>query len=56
MFTRPLAELRGSDAGEFGGKSANLGELLAADIPVPRGFALGADAYRDFVQIGRAHV
>jgi len=50
VFTRPLAELRGSDAGEFGGKSANLGELLAADIPVPRGFALGADAYRDFVR------
>jgi phosphoenolpyruvate synthase/pyruvate phosphate dikinase len=37
------------DAGAFGGKSANLGELLAAGIPVPPGFALGADAYRLFV-------
>ena len=37
------------DADAFGGKSANLGELLAAGIPVPPGFALSADAYRVFV-------
>jgi phosphoenolpyruvate synthase/pyruvate phosphate dikinase len=48
--TRLLAELRRADAGEFGGKSANLGELLAAEIPVPTGFAIGAGAYRDFVE------
>jgi pyruvate,water dikinase len=48
--TRLLTELRGSDAAEFGGKSANLGELLAAEIPVPPGFAIGASAYRDFVE------
>jgi pyruvate,water dikinase len=33
----------------FGGKSANLGVLLGAGIPVPPGFALSADAYRVFV-------
>jgi pyruvate, water dikinase len=49
-YTRPLAELRASDANEFGGKSANLGELLAAEIPVPSGFAVGAAAYREFVR------
>jgi pyruvate, water dikinase len=49
-YTRPLAELRRSDADEFGGKSANLGELLAAGIAVPPGFALGAGAYRGFVE------
>jgi pyruvate,water dikinase len=49
-FTRPLAELRRADAGEFGGKSANLGELLAAGIPVPSGFAVTASAYRAFVE------
>jgi pyruvate,water dikinase len=38
------------DADAFGGKSANLGELLAAGIPVPPGFALSADAYRAFVE------
>jgi len=41
-LTRPLADLRSSDAGEFGGKSANLGELMAAGIPVPDGFAIRA--------------
>jgi phosphoenolpyruvate synthase/pyruvate phosphate dikinase len=49
VYTRGLAGLRGADAGAFGGKSANLGELLAAGIPVPPGFALSADAYRAFV-------
>ena len=45
--TRLLAELRRDDAAEFGGKSANLGELLAAEIPVPPGFAIAASAYRE---------
>ena len=48
--TRDLSELRTADADAFGGKSANLGELLAAGIPVPPGFALGAGAYRAFVE------
>ncbi len=45
--TRLLTELRRDDAAEFGGKSANLGELLAAEIPVPPGFAIAASAYRE---------
>jgi len=49
-YTRPLSELRRADAAEFGGKSANLGDLLAAEIPVPVGFALSAAAYGDFVR------
>jgi pyruvate,water dikinase len=48
--TRALAELRHSDEDAFGGKSANLGDLLAAGIPVPSGFALGAGAFRGFVE------
>ena len=48
MYTCPLAELRRSDEGAFGGKSANLGELLAAEIPVPPGFAIAASANREF--------
>jgi pyruvate, water dikinase len=47
--TRPLRALRRSDAVEFGGKSANLGELLSAGIPVPSGFAVSAAAFRAFV-------
>jgi pyruvate,water dikinase len=46
--TRLLAELRRGDAAEFGGKSANLGELLAAEIPVPPGFAIAASANREY--------
>jgi phosphoenolpyruvate synthase/pyruvate phosphate dikinase len=41
---RPLAELRAADEALFGGKSANLGELIAAGIPVPPGFALSGAA------------
>ena len=49
VHTRDLTELRGADADDFGGKSANLGELLGAGIAVPPGFALSADAYRIFL-------
>jgi pyruvate,water dikinase len=49
-YTRPLAELRRADAAEFGGKSANLGDLLSAGIPVPPGFAVSARAFRTFVE------
>jgi pyruvate,water dikinase len=48
-YSRPLAELNRSDEPRFGGKSASLGELLAADIPVPGGFALSTAAFRTFV-------
>jgi pyruvate, water dikinase len=44
-----LAELRGGDAERYGGKSAALGELLAAGIDVPPGFGLPADAFRSFL-------
>jgi pyruvate,water dikinase len=49
VFTRPLTELRRTDAGDFGGKSANLGDMIAASVPVPNGFAVSAAAYRLFV-------
>jgi pyruvate,water dikinase len=44
-----LDELRAADAGQFGGKSASLGELLGAGIPVPPGFALPAAAFLEFI-------
>ncbi len=40
-----LAELRRSDEERFGAKSASLGELIGAGVPVPPGFALAAEAY-----------
>jgi pyruvate,water dikinase len=44
-----LGELRAADADRFGGKSASLGELLEAGIPVPPGFALPAAAFTEFI-------
>jgi pyruvate, water dikinase len=49
MMTRGLHELTGGDDQQFGGKSAGLGELLRAEIPVPPGFALGISAFADFM-------
>ena len=48
--SRPLAELRVADAATFGGKSASLGELIAAGIPVPPGFALSTTGFGAFVE------
>jgi pyruvate,water dikinase len=48
--TRTLGELRLSDEGRFGAKSASLGELIGADIPVPSGFALSAESYLSAVE------
>jgi pyruvate, water dikinase len=44
-FTLALDELKAAHEPTFGGKSASLGELLTAGIPVPPGFALSTDAY-----------
>ena len=33
-----------------GGKGANLGEMTAANINVPRGFVLTADSYKDYLR------
>ena len=48
-YTSPLEALRGVDEPRFGGKSANLGELLAAGIPVPGGFAVSVQAFEQFM-------
>ena len=49
-LTRSLAELRQADTDSFGGKSSTLGELIAAEIPVPPGFAVSCEAFRLFVR------
>ena len=50
-YTRLLRDLRRPDAVDFGGKSANLGELLSAGLIVPPGFAVSAHAFRMFVEV-----
>lgn len=46
-YVHNLSALRLADAEEVGGKAANLGELLAANLPVPPGFAVTRAAYLD---------
>jgi pyruvate,water dikinase len=41
----PLAALRAADVSSAGGKAANLGELIAAGVPVPDGFVVSTSAY-----------
>src|SRR5919107_653576 len=42
-----LGELRAGDLLRVGGKAANLGELIAAGLPVPGGFCVTTDAYAE---------
>ena len=43
-------EVSKTDVPLVGGKGANLGEMLKADLPVPKAFILTADAYWQFLQ------
>jgi len=43
-------EIDKSDLALVGGKSANLGELTKAGIPVPPGFAVTSYAYKEFIE------
>lgn len=45
-FILPLERVRAGMLAEAGGKAANLGELLAAGLPVPPGFCITTAAYR----------
>lgn len=51
-YVRPISILRITDAEEAGGKGANMGELVAANLPVPPGFVLLRDCYRESMSSG----
>ncbi len=51
-YVRDISSLRISDAEEAGGKGANMGELVAAQLPVPPGFVLLRDCYRNSMRSG----
>jgi phosphoenolpyruvate synthase/pyruvate phosphate dikinase len=53
---RGLEELQAADAETFGGKSASLGELLRAEIPVPPGFAISAAASEEMTDALRREI
>ncbi|MCJ7639256.1 MAG: phosphoenolpyruvate synthase, partial [Euryarchaeota archaeon] len=44
-----LEDARIEDVPSVGGKGASLGEMINAEIPVPRGFAVTAQAFRRFL-------
>lgn len=46
-YIRDISTLTIADAEEAGGKGANMGELVAAGLPVPPGFVLLRACYRD---------
>ena len=48
-YIRPLDSLNRKDGDIVGGKSANLGELLNAGLPVPGGFAITTAVYKELV-------
>ncbi len=48
-YVRGFEDLGREDIAVAGGKGANLGELSRAGLPVPPGFVLTTDAYREFV-------
>ena len=51
-YVRDISTPRITDAEEAGGKGANMGELVAARLPVPPGFVLLRDCYQQSMRWG----
>ncbi len=51
-YVRDISTLRIENAEDAGGKGANLGELVAAELPVPPGFVLLRACYQDSMRAG----
>ena len=43
-------DIKKEDVSLAGGKGANLGELISANINVPKGFVIAADSYKAFLR------
>lgn len=52
ILATDISKLRLLDAENAGGKGANMGELVAAGLPVPPGFVLMRDSYLSSMQAG----
>jgi len=50
VFVLKFNEIDREDIGLVGGKGANLGEMTRAGFPVPNGFCVTAQAYREMVK------
>lgn len=53
-FIRRFADLTLADRVTVGGKSASLGELTRAGLPVPPGFVVTTAAFEEFLRAGKA--
>ena len=49
-FTLPFSEISKKDLAIAGGKGANLGEMLRANIPVPDGYVVTSHSYYTFLE------
>jgi rifampicin phosphotransferase len=49
QYVKHLSELKRTDLPIAGGKGANLGALIQAGLPVPGGFVITTEGYRDYV-------
>ena len=49
-YVRDISTLRIENAKEAGGKGANLGEQVAAELPVPPDFVLLRASYQDYCE------
>lgn len=47
-YISPFAHINKTKTAIFGGKAASLGEMKGIGLPIPDGFAISADACRDF--------
>ena len=45
-----LEDVRNSDIPIVGGKGASLGEMINAELPMPRGFVVTAQTFREFIE------
>ena len=50
MAVRWLDDISGDDIDTVGGKAASLGQLWAADLPVPPAFVVTTQTYRSFIE------
>jgi pyruvate,water dikinase len=50
-FVFPLASREATDANRFGPKAANLARLSQAGLPIPDGFCVDAEAYREQIRM-----
>ena len=49
-YVLPFEKIRKEDIASAGGKGANLGEMTAAGIPIPKGGVLLSEAYREYMK------